>query len=247
LVVKNREMDAYNEFTGLREDGRRPGELRRIAAEMSTVSGCTGSAIFKMGQTEVIAQIFGPSEGKAGDRELAEVIVDVQFADFAKSPHPVDVQRSGRSRDSEVIIKRTFEAAIRRELFPSSKINITVTVIQDDGGFQSAAINAVTLSLIDAGIPIHDFVVALTCAYISDMVFLDTGRGESATKFPVLELAIFPGNRQIVSMSLLARIAPDAVKALTDAAIKGCLRLYSVMSSIARSSAAVRCGSVQAL
>jgi exosome complex component RRP41 len=200
-----------------------------------------------MGQTEVLAQIFGPSEGKSSERDLAEIFVSLEFADFAKPPHPSETQRTRRSRESELIIKRTFETAIRRELYPSSRIDIAVTVIQDDGGFQSAAINAATLALIDAGVPVYDFVVSLTAAWICDMAFLDTGRIESSSRYPVLEIAIYPGTRQIVSMNLAARITPDAVKRLTALAIDGCLKLHRLMTSIVRSNSGVRAASVQHL
>jgi exosome complex component RRP41 len=196
--------DAYNEFTGLRQDGRRPAEMRNVTAQISTIPGCTGSSVFKMGQTEVIAQVFGPSEGK-GERDAADIFVCVAFAEFAKAPHPSGAQAGRRSRESEAVLRRTFEAAVRREQYPGSRIDIAVTVVQDDGAFQSAAINAATLALIDAGVPMRDFVVSLTAAWIADLAFLDAARGEAGSRFPVLEIAVFPATRQIVTMSLAAR------------------------------------------
>jgi exosome complex component RRP41 len=240
-------MDVYNEFTGLRQDGRRPSEMRLISASMSTIPGCTGSSLLKMGQTEVVAQIFGPSEGKSGERDAAEVFVSLEFADFAKAPHVSSSQSSRRSHDSEITIKRTFDVAIIREQFPGSRIDIAVTVVQDDGGFQAAAINAVTLALIDAGVPMHDFVVSLTAAYIADTAFLDTGRLETSARFPVLEVAVFPATAQIVSMNLAARIAPDTARKLTALAVDGCLKLHRLLTSIVRSSSGARAATVQSL
>ncbi|OHT04724.1 3' exoribonuclease family, domain 1 containing protein [Tritrichomonas foetus] len=227
-------MDVYNEFTGLRAEGRRPNEMRIIDAKIGTIPGCTGSSHFKMGQTEVIAQIFGPSEGKGGDRETAEIIVSLEFADFAKAPHSTDTARTRRSRESELIIKKTFEEAIKREMYPGSKIEIAITVIQDDGGCQSAAINAVTLALIDAGIPMIDFVVSLSSAFIADQVFLDTGRAESSSRFPILELAVFPSTSEIVSMNMTARISPENAKKLTELALDGCRKLHALLAAIVR-------------
>ncbi|KAK8883435.1 Exosome complex component RRP41 [Tritrichomonas musculus] len=229
-------MDVYNEFTGLRQDGRRPNEMRIIDAKIGTIPGCTGSSHFKMGQTEVIAQIFGPSESKGGDRDIAEVNISLEYADFAKAPHSTDTSRTRRSRESELIIKQTFEEAIRRETYPNSKIDIYITVIQDDGGCQSAAINAATLALIDAGIPMFDFVVSLSSAFISDQVFLDTGRSESTARFPVLELAVFPSTSEIVSMNMTARISPENSRKLTELALDGCLKLHSLLMAIVKAS-----------
>ena len=167
-------MDVYCEFTGLRSDGRRPNEMRLVEANIGTTPGCTGSH-FKIGQTEVIAQIFGPRDNRSGDN-MAEIKVSFEFADFAKAPHPSDKSISRRGKESEVILKRTFEAAIKRDIYPHSEILIAITIIQDDGGAQSAAINAATLALIDAGIPMSDFVVSLTAALYEDKCFLDAGR-----------------------------------------------------------------------
>jgi ribonuclease PH len=41
-------------------DGRRPGELRRIEAKMGVVSKADGSALFRQGNTQVLATIYGP-------------------------------------------------------------------------------------------------------------------------------------------------------------------------------------------
>ena len=229
-------MDIYNEFTGLRQEGRRPNEMRIVEAKIGTIPGCTGSSHFKMGQTEIIAQIFGPSDSKSGERDMSEVSVTLEFADFAKAPHSTDTSRTRKSRESELIIKKTFEEAIRRDIFPSSRIDIAVTVIQDDGGCLSAAINAVTLALVDAGIPMVDFVVSLSAAYIADQVFLDTGRAESSSRFPVLEISIFPATSEIVSMNMTARISPENAKKLTELAIDGCIKLHGLLAAIVRSS-----------
>ena len=234
MSVFSLKMDVYNEFTGLRSDGRRPNEMRLINASNGTVQGCTGSSHFRMGQTEVISQIFGPSEGKNSDRELAEINVRLEFADFAKSPHVVETTKARRSREGEIIIKRIFETVIRREQFPSSQINIAITIIQDDGGYQSAAINATTLALIDGGIPMYDFAVSLSAAYIADQAFLDTGRMESSSRFPVLELTMMPSSNQIISMNMTSRISPDAAKKLTNLAMDGCSKLYRMLDTIVR-------------
>lgn len=234
-------MDVYNEFTGLRQDGRRPNEMRRITAKIGTIPGCTGSSHFKMGQTEVIAQVLGPSEGK-GSGDLAEVNVSLEYADFAKAPHSTDTARTRRSRESELIIKQTFEEAIRRETYKNSRIDIFITIIQDDGGCQSAAINATTLAIIDAGIPMIDFVVSLSSAFIDrpddgvQEILLDTGRAESSARFPVLELAVYPSTQEIVSMNMTSRISPENSKKLTELALDGCLKLHSLLMLFVRAS-----------
>ena len=226
-------MDAYNEFTGLRQDGRRPNEMRLIEARISVIQGSTGSAEIRMGQTQVLAQVFGPMDAKVHN-DIAEVTSAVVFADFAKVPHSAETTNARRSRESEIIITRTFENAIIRELYPNSRIHIDVTVIQDDGGYLAAAINAASLALIDAGIPMQDFVVSLSTAWIADMAFLDTGRIESSNRFPVLDLAVFPNMQQVVSMNMTSRIGAEPAKQLVELAMDGCVRLHKLLANCVR-------------
>lgn len=232
-------MDALNEFTGLRQDGRRPGEMRIVRANLSAVVGSTGSAVVHMGQTQVIAQIFGPRDAKAR-LDAAEISVTVSFADFAKVPHTGDTGKARRSREFEIMIRRTFESAIRRDLYPNSRIEIEITVVQDDGSVLAAAINATSLAIIDAGIPMLDFVVSLSAVWISDTALLDTGRNESNSRCPVLELAVFPNMRQVVSMNMTSRIGAEPARKLLDLAMDGCLQLHKLLAACARASAEVR-------
>ena len=55
--------------------------------------------------------------------------------------------------DLALSIKQTFESVILCSLFPRSQISIFVNIVQTDGGSLTAALNATTLALMDAGIP----------------------------------------------------------------------------------------------
>lgn len=76
--------------------------------------------------------------------------------------------RKGDRRSTEIslIIKQTLESIIMVQLFPRSQIDIYVQILQADGGTRCAAINAACLAIINAGIPIRDFVVACAAGYI---------------------------------------------------------------------------------
>ena len=65
-----------------------------------------------------------------------------------------------------LLIQETFESCILLQRFPRSQIDICVQVLQSDGSALSIAINAVTLALIDAGIPMMDFVCACSVGII---------------------------------------------------------------------------------
>ncbi|KAE8810885.1 exosome complex component RRP41 [Hordeum vulgare] len=47
---------------GFRVDGRRPNELRQLKGEVGVVSRADGLALLEMGNTRVIAAVYGPRE-----------------------------------------------------------------------------------------------------------------------------------------------------------------------------------------
>lgn len=47
---------------GLRVDGRKPHELRRLECEMGVFAQADGSAIVSHGNTKVLATVYGPHE-----------------------------------------------------------------------------------------------------------------------------------------------------------------------------------------
>ncbi len=50
---------------GLRVDGRRPKEVRRMRSRLGLFSRVDGSAYFEQGNTKVIAVVYGPREVRA--------------------------------------------------------------------------------------------------------------------------------------------------------------------------------------
>ncbi len=60
--------------------------------------------------------------------------------------------------------------------FPRSEIRISCQMIQVDGGALACAINAATLAVMDAGIPVTDYV----CAVTAGVVRLPKGYGGAA-------------------------------------------------------------------
>ena len=55
----------------------------------------------------------------------------------------------------------------------NNEILISVVVFNDDGSHKSAAFNAITLALMDAGIPMRDIIVSISAAYDNNQVIVD--------------------------------------------------------------------------
>jgi exosome complex component RRP41 len=59
-------------------------------------------------------------------------------------------------------LQEALASVIHMHLYPHSTIYISLVVLAQDGGLLAALINASTLALIDAGIPLSDYLVACT-------------------------------------------------------------------------------------
>lgn len=77
-----------------------------------------------------------------------------------------------KSQERSVQLRHAMEAIIHLELYPRSQIDIFVEVLQVDGSDYCASVNAATLALIDAGIPIK-VVIRNTCIIKAEMTTLD--------------------------------------------------------------------------
>ena len=79
---------------------------------------------------------------------------------YASAERKTRGPRDKRNLEVAATIEKCFQQVIMTHLFPRSQFNINIHVTQEDGGVLPAAINATTLALVDAGIPLNDMLVA---------------------------------------------------------------------------------------
>mgnify|MGYP001575218090 FL=1 len=59
-------------------------------------------------------------------------------------------------------IANAFTTTLFTHLYPHSTIAISIQVLAQDGALLAACLNAATLALIDAGVPMPDYLCAVT-------------------------------------------------------------------------------------
>lgn len=105
-------------------------------------------------------------------------------------------------------IKSTFEPVVQTSLYPRSQIDIYVHVLQQDGGLLQASINATTLALVGAGIPLLDLICAVTGGVHSSSPMLDLTTLEE-NDIPHLTVAVMPKTRNITLVTMETRLHVD--------------------------------------
>ncbi|NXY87310.1 EXOS4 protein, partial [Alcedo cyanopectus] len=197
---------------GYRADGRRPTELRKVRARMGVFAQADGSAYIEQGNTKALAVVYGPHEMR-GSRSKAlpdRALVNCQYslATFSSAERRRQRPPAGDRQAAELALhlRQTFEAAILTTLYPRSQIDIYVQILQADGGNYCAGVNAATLALMDAGIPMRDFVCASSAGLAEDTALADLSWPEEAAGGPRLALALLPASGQVALLQLSARL-----------------------------------------
>ena len=109
------------------------------------------------------------TEVSRGQRDNANATVETELhiAPFAQT----DRRRRGRSdkrvRELELTISQAFQAHLFTHLYPRSTISINLHVLSLDGALLAACLNAASLALIDAGVPMPSILAATTSGSIA--------------------------------------------------------------------------------
>jgi exosome complex component RRP41 len=213
---------------GIRLDGRKLDELRPLNAKLKIVENAEGSAMFKMGDTIAIATVYGPMEVypaflEKADRAILEV--NYQMLPFSTD----DRMRPGFSRrnvEISMLIRRVFENAIFLEDMPRTKILINIEILGADASTRCAAINAASLALAAAGIPMKDLVSSCAAGKVNEQTVLDVAGTEDTEGEVDMPLAYMPLTEEVVLLQMDGIITKADFKDMTAKAIEGCRKIY---------------------
>jgi exosome complex component RRP41 len=96
-------------------------------------------------------------------------------------------------------------------------------------------VNAATLAIIDAGIPIKDYVCACSVSLVRDTPLIDINHLEESSGSPYISLALLPNYDQIVLMESASRMHVDYLDKMIESAMVGCKDMYAVFNKYVKS------------
>jgi exosome complex component RRP41 len=224
----------YISLDGLRLDGRRAAEVRKIRCSCGALSRADGSAYYEQGNTRVLAAVYGPREPPVRARAMHDRAV--VFAEYSAAAFATPGRRRGRSKgdrravDAAATIKAVFEGVILTKVLPRTQIDIYVQVLQNDGGALAAAINAASLALVDAGVPMSDLVVSCSVGYVDEQFVLDLSQVEVGADGPELTMAVLAHSGKVASFQLESRMPNAQVLELAlEHGTAGCNQIFRVL------------------
>ena len=187
-----------------RVDGRNYDELRPIKAEVRVLKNADGSALFELGNTKVIAAVYGPRE--LHSKHIAASYESLVRVRYHMVPFSVKERKSQpfTRREIEIskVIKEALSACIRRELFPRSTIDIYVEVLNADGSTRVASLNATSLALADAGVFMYDLIAAVSVGKIQGQLIVDLNEYEDQNSEADIPIAFMPSLNKVVLLQM---------------------------------------------
>ena len=98
---------------GLRLDGRRATELRRIKCRAGVLSHAHGSAYYEQGNTKVLAAVFGPVEAKRGKalHDRAVITCEYTMAPFSTGERKQKTKGNRRNVEISLAIKKNLRGS----------------------------------------------------------------------------------------------------------------------------------------
>ena len=217
-----------------RPDGRKITDLRPMTAKVGVVPNDDGSALFAFGDTIAIAAVYGPRllhPQHMQDPKQAVLRVNYDLLSFSV----YDRKKPGPSRRSQEISKMT-EYALSPVLdlkeFPNTVIDVQIYILQADAGTRTAGINAASMALAHAGLPMKDLICSVAIGKQDTAVVVDLTKeeedfheGEGATDFPLAKIA---NSDQFTLVQLDGNISTELIPTVMKMANDACAEIYEV-------------------
>ncbi|KAL4066782.1 exoribonuclease, exosome component 4 [Scleroderma citrinum] len=218
---------------GLRSDGRRQYELRDISIDFSLQGHADASVTFQHGLTQVLVSVLGPHEAKMRSQTIhdrAVINVEVNVAAFSTGERRKRTRGDKRLLELASTIKSTFEPVVQAHLYPRSQVDIFIQVIQQDGGLLPACINGSTLALAAAGIPMFDFLCAVSGGVHSTSPLLDLTTLEE-NDVPHVTVAVMPRSERVALVTMETRLHVERFEEIFRLAVDAGKVLHAEMKA----------------
>ncbi len=214
----------------LRADGRAYDELRPIKIKAGVLKRADGSAYVEVGGNKILASVYGPRETYI--RRLLKPNTGVIKVRYNMAPFSVDDRkRPGPDRRSNEISKIAADAlrpALMLESFPRSMVDISIEIIEAEGGTRCAGITAAAVALADAGIPMRDIPVGCAAGKMNGDIVLDLSEKEDKEGQADVPIVILPRTGEITLLQADGKLTEEEFEEALDLAMEGCMRISKI-------------------
>lgn len=141
----------------------------------------------------------------------------------------------------QATIANAFTSTLFTHLYPHSTILINLHVLSQDGSLLAACLNAATLALIDAGIPMADYIVACTAGSTSTYSsneesadpLLDLN-GTEEQELPFLTVGTLGAEEKVSVLVMETRVQVGRLEGMLAVGVDGCKQVREILDQVVR-------------
>ncbi|MFH1448616.1 MAG: exosome complex exonuclease Rrp41 [Candidatus Micrarchaeota archaeon] len=216
---------------GKRIDGRGLEDLRPIEIKASVLNRADGSCFIRWGENRILAAVYGPREciPRHKINPYRSVIkCRYRMSPFASLEEHGRAGPSRRSTELSMIIREVFENVVIGEKYPKTAIDLSVEVLQADGGTRCAAITAASVALADAGIPMKDLVCVVAVGKVGGELAIDLSKTEDNYGESDVPIAIASRNKDILLLQMDGLMSKEEIIKSVDMVIKASEKVHDI-------------------
>ena len=141
-------------------------------------------------------------------------------------------------------LSSAFASSLFVNLYPRSTITLTVSILSQDGAILAACLNAATLALIDAGIPMSDYIVACTSGSIPSHISRDPDREtadplldlneQEELELPWLTVGTLGAGERISVCVMETKVRAERLEGMLAVGVDGCKQVKEILDGVVR-------------
>ena len=136
----------------------------------------------------------------------------------------------------EITIAKALSSVVHTHLFPNSTISVSLHVLSQDGSLLAALINAASLAVIDAGIPVTDYIAACTAGSTSSYAAGDDSadplldlNNQEEQELPYLTVASLGDSDRVVALVCESRVQVSRLEGMLVVGLDGCKQVRKLL------------------
>ncbi|MDP7975086.1 MAG: exosome complex exonuclease Rrp41 [Thermoprotei archaeon] len=214
---------------GVRSDGRRVDEARPFEVQVGVLTQANGSALVKQGKNLILAGVIGPYEAERHSQYLDRGVLRTRYH---MQPYSTNERKSPTFTRREIELSRAVREALEPAVIltdlPRAQIDVFIEVLQADGGTRCASVNAASVALADAGVPMRDLVTAVAIGKVRDTLVVDINDLEDENGQADFPIAMMPSKDKITLLQMNGLLTQEEIHKSIEMA-RGVIRsLYEV-------------------
>lgn len=228
-----------------RDDGRQPGECRKIKITKNYTKHAEGACLIEFGETKVICTASVENSVPPFLRNTGKGWVTAEYGMLPRST-TTRIRRdkaanSGRTQEIQRLIGRSLRGVVNLDKLGERTIKIDCDVIQADGGTRTAAITGGFIAMMLAlkkikkegeieNIPVDDFVAAISVGIYNGKPLLDLNYIEDSNADMDMNVVMVSGGKfiEVQGTAEGCAFSKGEMDTLLDLAKKGIQELIAI-------------------